>query len=55
MATARKIEIEYADGTIDRAEGEQAAAIWAWLESCQMFAVAHGAQYDGPQFAKEGK
>ena len=44
------IEIRYADGSQDIAQGEVATKIWEWLDSGQVMNCIHGSDYRGPQF-----
>ena len=47
MTTVTRIEIKYADGTVETAEGEAAEQVWQWWRSCESLAGAHGMQYRG--------
>jgi len=39
------IEVRLSDGTILRAEGDHAAEVWSWLNSCEVMAHIHGGRY----------
>ena len=43
------IELRYASGKVQRAEGDDAAQIWNWIQSVESLAYVHGARYEGPQ------
>lgn len=47
--SATKITIHYDDGTISYANGEDAASVMRWWESCEVMAYVHGANYTGPK------
>lgn len=44
---AKKICIELEDGTILSAEGEHAAEVYSWWNSCEMMNIIHGCEYSG--------
>ena len=46
---AVRIEVEYDDGLLERAEGEDAAQIWKAIEAGFVFKHIHGMPYLGPQ------
>lgn len=53
-----RVEIERADGTIERAIGNDAESIWAHFETLLLLAQCRsGNPYDGPQMkvVKEGR
>jgi hypothetical protein len=49
---AASITIKYDTGQLDVADGESAAQIMAWWQSCEMFAAQHGAKYAGPRLRR---
>ena len=44
-----RIEIEYDDGSMERATGKDATKIWSAIESGFVMRHIHGMPYDGPQ------
>ena len=50
MKKATRIEIRYDDGSMDLAEGSDAAQILDWYNAGQTMNLIHGAVYSGPQF-----
>ena len=42
-----KIRVEYEDGTIKEAEGQDADAIMKWWNSCELMAFVHGSEFKG--------
>ena len=49
---ARSIRIEFEDGKLYTAEGQQAAQIFDWYLSCETLACIHGGAYRGPKFTE---
>jgi hypothetical protein len=47
--TVIRIEIEYSDGTLERATGEDANKIWAAIEGGFALQHIHGMTYTGPK------
>jgi len=44
-----RIEIEYDDGTIERATGDDASEIWRNVEGAFLMRHIHGMPYNGPK------
>jgi hypothetical protein len=45
-----RIELTYADGSYQVAEGDQAQAIVDFLDGCQHLAIGHLTPHEAPQF-----
>ena len=44
-----RLEIEYSDGSIERAIGKDAAEIWKRIEGMIVLSSIHGMPYTGPK------
>lgn len=51
---ATKIRIEFDDGSVSTAEGDHAAEVYAWWNSCEFMNHLHGNHYKGRIMIKEG-
>jgi len=49
---ATLIRVEFDDGTLQTAEGDQAAQIWDWYRAGEAMNCIHGARYDGPKWTE---
>jgi len=49
---ATLIRVEFEDGTLYTAEGDQAAQIWDWYRAGEGMNCIHGAEYKGPRFTE---
>lgn len=50
-----RIEIEYEDGAIERATGDDANEIWRRIIGMIVFQHIHGMEYDGPKLQPVSK
>lgn len=46
---AVRVEVEWDDGTLERATGKDAAVIWDKIASAIVMDAIHGRPYNGPQ------
>lgn len=53
-AKAIKIRIEFDDGSVSTAEGDHAAEVYDWWNSCETMNFIHGIQYQGRCLIKHG-
>jgi hypothetical protein len=52
IETCVRIEMEFADGCVIRATGDDAEAIRKWMDSAAMLQHVHGMGYTGPTMQK---
>jgi hypothetical protein len=46
---AKRIVVEYEDGSVRSAKDTDAEKIMAWWNGCELFCANHGMKYDGPR------
>jgi hypothetical protein len=46
------ITIKYDSGQLDIANGANAATIWEYWQTCEVFAANHGMRHAGPKFKR---
>jgi hypothetical protein len=52
VVRAVRIEVEYSDGVVERAVGDDAAEIWRAIQSSFTLQYIHGMTYNGPKLQR---